>query len=73
MDILLIGFGKDEITDLELTQTLLPGLPHGLTVAITAVIAFVTMFLISYLFEYLIGEFYKVRKYNQMLSELDNE
>lgn len=73
MDILLIGFGKDEITDLELTQTLLPGLPHGLTVAITAVIAFVTMFLISYLFEYLIGEFYKVRKYNQMLSELDDE
>jgi hydrogenase-4 membrane subunit HyfE len=71
MDALLIGFGKEENTDIAITQTLLPGIPHLLTVVITAVLTFAVMFLICYIFEYLLGEKYKVRKYNQMLAELD--
>lgn len=71
MEVLLISFGKEENTDISITQTLLPGLPHLLTVVITAVLTFAVMFLISYSFEYLLGEKYKVRKYNQMLAELD--
>lgn len=73
MDVVLIGFGKDDVTDLEITQKLLPGLPHVVTVIITTILTFAVMFLISYLFEYLIGEKYKVRKYNQMLAELDDD
>lgn len=71
MDALLIGFGKEENTDIAITQTLLPGIPHLLTVVITAVLTFAVMFLICYIFEYLLGEKYKVRKYNQMLAKLD--
>ena len=73
MDVLLIGFGKEENTDIAITQTLLPGLPHTVTVVITAVLTFAVMFLISYIFEYLVSEKYKVRKYNQMLAELDDD
>lgn len=73
MDVLLIGFGKEENTDIAITQSLLPGLPHILTVVITAVLTFAVMFLISYTFEYLVGEKYKVRKYNQMLAEFDED
>jgi hypothetical protein len=73
MDILLIGFGKDDVADLELTQLLLPGLNHWTAVAVSAVVAFVSTFLISYLFDYLIGEYYTVRRYNKMIAELDDD
>ena len=73
MDILLIVFGESELTDLELTQYIFPDLSKGVTVAVTAVIAFVTMFLLSFVFDYIIGEFFKVRRYNKMLAELDAE
>ena len=73
MDVLLIGFGSEEGTDFDLTQIIFPSLSRGTTIALTAVITFVTMFLISFLFDYLVGEFYKVRRYNRMLEELDRE
>lgn len=73
MDILLVASGKDDVADLELAELLFPSLSKGATVAVTAVIAFVGMFLISYVFDYLLGEFYTVRKYNQMLSEMEDE
>jgi len=73
MDVLLIGFGWDEVTDLELTELLFPGLGKIPTVALTAVIALVSMGLISYIFDYLVGEFFKVKRYNKMLSELESD
>lgn len=73
MDILLIGFGSEEVTDFDLAQMIFPSLSRGATIAATAVITFVAMFLISFLFDYLVGEFYKVRRYNRMLAQLDRE
>ena len=73
MDVLLIGFGSEEGTDFDLAQMLFPSLSRGATVAVTAVITFVTMFLSSFLFDYLIGEFYKLRRYNRMLAQLDRD
>lgn len=71
MDVLLIGFGWDDVTDLELTELLSPGLGTAATVAVTAVIALVSMFLISYGVEYFLGEKVTIRRYNKMLSELE--
>ena len=73
MDVLLIGFGSEESTDFDLAQMLFPSLSREATVAVTAVIAFVSMSLISFVFDYLVGEFYKLRRYNQMLARLDRE
>ncbi len=73
MDILLLLFGENEVADYELTQIIFPSLNKELTVALTAVIAFVSMFIISFIFDYLIGEFFKVKRYNKMLAELDSE
>ena len=73
MDVLLIGFGSDEVTDFDLAQVLFPSLSREATIAVTAVITFVTMFLISFLFDYLVGEFHKVRRYNRMIEQLDRE
>lgn len=73
MDILLIGFGKDDVTDMELTKLLFPALDHITATAVTAVIAFVSMFIISYCLEYLIKEHYVVKSYNRMMAALDEE
>ncbi len=73
MDVVLIGFGKDEVTDMELTKLLFPSLGHVTTVIVTAVIAFATMFVISYAAEYLVNECYVVKAYNRMLNELEDE
>ena len=73
MDVLLIGFGSEEVTDFDLAQMLFPSLSREATIAVTAVIAFVSMGLISFLFDYLVGEYYKVRRYNRMLAQLDQE
>lgn len=73
MDVLLISFGKDDVTDYDLTTVLFPELGRTATIALTALIAFVSMFIISYIVEYLVGEKYKVKKYNQMLAMLEEE
>lgn len=73
MDILLLVFGDDEVSDYELTQMIFPSLSKELTVVLTAVIAFATMFLVSFVFDYLVGEFFKVRRYNRMMAQLDDE
>ncbi len=73
LDVLFIAFGENDNTEYELTQILFPSLSKGMTVAVTAVIAFVSMFLISFVFDYLVGEFFKVRRYNQMLAKLAAE
>lgn len=73
LDVLLIGFGSEEATDFDLAQMIFPSLSREATIAATAVITFVTMFLISFVFDYLVGEYYKVRRYNQMLAWLDRE
>ena len=72
MDILLLAFGENEVSEKELAELIFPNLNKGLTIAITAVIAFTIMFLISFLFDYIVGE-YKVKRYNAMLAKLDQE
>jgi cytochrome c biogenesis protein CcdA len=73
MDIVLLLFSEHEVSDYKLTQVIFPNLSEGLTLAITAVIAFVTMFAVSFVIDYLVGEFYKVLRYNKMIAELENE
>jgi len=73
MDIVLIGFGKDDVTDMELTKLLFPSLDHITATAVTAVIAFVTMFVISYAIDYVIKEHYIIKSYNRMLEQLDED
>lgn len=73
MDIVLLLFTENEVSDYKLTQVIFPNLSEGLTLAITAVIAFVTMFAVSFVCDYLVGEFFKVRRYNKMIAELENE
>ncbi len=73
MDILLIAFGENEVSDYELAEVPFPSLSKEATIAVTAVIAFVTMFLVSFVFDYLVGEFFKVRRYNKLMAQLDEE
>ena len=73
MDIILILFGKHEITDLELTQIIFPSLGKTETVIVTAIISFVVMFIVSFVFDYIVGEFYKVRAYNKIIAKLEAE
>ena len=73
MDILLIATGRDDVTDMEIAEILFPSLGKVATVAVTAVIAFVVMLVISFIFEYIIGEKFKVKKYNKLLKALDEE
>ena len=72
-DILLISFGAEDVTDYDLAQVIFPSLSKGATVAVTAVIAFVSMFLVSFVCDYLVGEYFKVRRYNKMIAQLDAE
>jgi hypothetical protein len=72
-DILLALFGgENDSVHYDLTQLLFPSLGKWATVAVTAVMAFVTAFVISYVIDYLLGE-HKIKKYNQMLKELDED
>ena len=71
-DILLVLFAENDSVDYDLTQLLFPSLGKWATVAVTAVITFVTAFVISYVMDYILGE-HKIKKYNQMLKELDEE
>lgn len=73
MDVILIGFGSEEVTDFDLAQILFPSLSREATIAVTAVIAFVAMGLLSFIFDYVEGEFFKVRRYNRMLEQLEQE
>ena len=73
MDVLLIAFGENEVTDYELAQIIFPNLSKGVTIVVTVVIAFVSMFLVSFIFDYLVGEFFKVKRYNKMMAQLDSE
>ena len=73
MDIVLMLFSENEVSDYKLTQVIFPNLSEGLTLAITAVLAFVTMFVVSFVFDYLVGEFFKVKRYNKMIAELDKD
>lgn len=73
MDIVLILFGENDNSDYELAQIIFPSLNKGMTLLVTALIAFGSMFLISFIFDYLIGEYFKVRRYNKMLAQLDAE
>ncbi len=72
MDVLLIAFGENEVTDYELAELIFPDLGKGATIAVTAVIAFGTMFLVSFVFDAIIGE-WKVKRYNQLMEQLDAE
>ena len=73
MDMLLIAFAEHESSDYELAQIIFPGLSKGITIAVTAVIAFVSMFLVSFVFDYLVGEHFKIKRYNKMMAQLDAE
>ena len=72
MEILLISFGKTS-SDLELTQYLFPTLSKGAAIALFAVMSFAVIFLISFVFTYFISENFKVKRYNKMLAELDED
>ena len=73
MDIIFLIFAENEVSEYKLTQVIFPNLTEGLTLAITAVLAFAIMFTVSFVFEYLVGEFFKVRRYNKMIAELESE
>lgn len=73
MDVLLVTTGKDEVTDYKIAETLFPALDKTATIILTAVISFVIAFIISYIFDYIVGENFKVKKYNKMIAELDGE
>lgn len=71
MDVFLMLFGANDNVDVELTEYLFPGISKSMAVLVTAAIAFLTAFVISFIAEYLVGEFYKVKKYNKMLETLE--
>lgn len=73
MDVLLMATGRNDVSELELAEYLFPSLNKLTTVIVTAVIAFVGMFIISYIFDYIVGEKFKVARYNKMIAELDAE
>lgn len=73
MDVILILLGKTDVTDFDIAKELFPNVAFGWVVVVTAVIAFVSMFAVSYTFDYLIGEKYKVKRYNEMIARLDEE
>lgn len=73
MDILVVTTGRDEITDYEIAKTLFPTLGETETVVLIAVVSFVIAFIVSYIFDYIVGEKFKVKKYNKMIAELDGE
>jgi len=73
MDVVIFLSGKEDGADIELTKLIFPDLSPTLTIVITAVIAFASAFAISYLFEYIIGEKFKVKKYNEICKRLDEE
>lgn len=73
MDILLLLFSENEVSEQKLTQVIFPNLSEGLTLVVTAILAFAVMFTVSFVFEYLVGEFFKVKHYNKMIAELESE
>lgn len=72
-DVLLVATGTNDLEELELAEYLFPSLDRITTIVITAALAFVGAFIISFIFDYIIGEKFKVAKYNKMISELDAE
>lgn len=68
MDVILIVFGKTDVTDCEIAQMLFPSLNKPLTVILSAVITFSVMFLISFIFEYLITEKISIKRYNKSVE-----
>lgn len=73
MDTVFMLFAEHEVSETALTELLFPQLSKGGTVVVTALLAFVLAFLVSFAFDYLIGEFYKVRRYNRLMNQLDSE
>lgn len=73
MDVILIGFGAEDITDFEIVKKIFPNMTHIPVVIITAVLAFVSMFFISFLAEYLVDERYRVTKYNKTIEDLQDD
>ncbi len=74
MDILMMLYAtNDEFPEKQLAEVIFPSLGKGATIAVTAVISFIGAFIISFIFDYLIGEFYKIKRYNKMIAELDDE
>ena len=73
MEVLLFVGAEEEMFDMYIVESILPNLGETGLIVATAVFTFATMFLISFVCEYLVGEFYKVRRYNKMLSELDDD
>ena len=73
MEIILIATGEFELTDMDVAEAIFPNLSRGTTIAVTVVIAFVSMFIISFVFDYIIGEKFKVKRYNALMAKLDAE
>ncbi len=73
MEIILITTGEFELTDMDVAEAIFPNLGRGATIAVTVVIAFVSMFIISYVCDYIIGEKFKVKRYNALMAKLDAE
>lgn len=73
MDVLVFLGGKDGGLDTGLAEMLFPSFHPYLTVAITAAVTFIGMFFISYVFDYIIGEKFKVKKYNEICRMLEED
>lgn len=73
MDVILIGFGANDITEFELVKKIFPNMTHIPVVIITSVFSFIIMFLMSLLVEYLVDEKFRVPKYNKTMEALQND
>ena len=73
LDIIFFTSGEEAVADFEFTEKLFPGLSNIGVIAATAVSSFVLSFIIFYIVDCLIGEKIKVRRYNKMIAELNEE
>ena len=73
LDILLVVFGGREITENDLSMIFAPVLGKGLSIAISLVVSIGLRFIITYLVYYMIIDKYKVKKYNDMIDQLEED
>lgn len=73
LDALVLAFSENENSEFQLAQALFPNLSLPMAVVVGTVIGFAGMFLISYGIDWLVGEKFKVKRYNQMIASLEEE
>ncbi len=72
LDVVIFLFDSDSV-DAELIETFFPGVNITIVAVVFSIVSFIIMFAISYVFEYVVGEKFKVKKYNEAYSKMDDE